>query len=313
MPRSTRASARRALLEDNGVLLSVPVELLLVVARHLLTDDLPSALRLRQACAGLRQKLAPMRQEAEQRRLQWLPLRGGLSICEDGRTALQPNRHDTARPGVYPCTLWAMGELLPVGRKCRWTVRLLADPSEEFSGAINVGVCNAQGDCGIACAEARLALGLAVEIRSRTGLVDLALLLLTHWGPDVCSQVLRVDGHAVAPHAPPRRARRLAAAAWRTGRGRQRHAARRGGRRLAAHLLQSGGTAGQPARQDQRGHGGAHSGRRRAGWVETTAVPLTQGGRPLTGGAALRHLPAPRARTIGGLPLRLSPSQAHSS
>ena len=53
-------------------LLALPDDLLLAVARHALAAELPSALRLLQACTALRARLGVVQAEATARRLCWV-------------------------------------------------------------------------------------------------------------------------------------------------------------------------------------------------------------------------------------------------
>eukprot|EP00966_Prymnesium_polylepis_P281395 6502294-Prymnesium_polylepis.1 len=59
--------------KEDAMLFDLPAELQQCVAVLLLASDRRSAQRLRQACKVLRARLALVKQQAEARRLRWLP------------------------------------------------------------------------------------------------------------------------------------------------------------------------------------------------------------------------------------------------
>ena len=114
-------------------MLSLPDDLLLKISKHVLTIDLPSALRLLQTCASLRMRLAASGAVANARRLRWEE--AGMSrhaVSADGLSLWR---------GVAAAELpWAAGPLLPTVGQSSWTVRV-ADVIR--IGWLYIGVCDA--------------------------------------------------------------------------------------------------------------------------------------------------------------------------
>ena len=131
MPRTRRARTAAA----PSLLLELPDELLSHVATLLLDDiDLPSALRLIQACKALRSRLAQIQHAAGLRRMRWLPeLTTGNGIEDDDRTAICERTMHT----------WAASNLLPTHGRVSWTVEMTSQ-----SGTHNeTGICNDVNTC----------------------------------------------------------------------------------------------------------------------------------------------------------------------
>ena len=130
-------------------LLLLPDELLVAAASVLLASDLPSVLRLRQACKTLRSKLEPVRAEAEARQLRWMPdATVGHSISNKYRTLT------SVSTGEYP---WAAATLLPTVGQSFWRVRVDVRANEEDGGML-LGVCDQAGNhaWGLDLAEGKL-------------------------------------------------------------------------------------------------------------------------------------------------------------
>ena len=119
----------------------VPGELLDLVAAATLAQDLPSALRLSQACTALRGRLAAVRAAAEARRLRWveeLTDMDRFTISDEGRALTK-----VAAGGGY---FWAAGPLLPTAGRVSFSVRI--EKSDENMGDMVIGVCTADNTCG---------------------------------------------------------------------------------------------------------------------------------------------------------------------
>ena len=71
--RAARNAAEAGVSLTGEQFASLPEELMLIVARHALAARLPDALHLRQVCAAFLSKLGPVKEEAEARRLAWVP------------------------------------------------------------------------------------------------------------------------------------------------------------------------------------------------------------------------------------------------
>lgn len=122
-------------------LLSLPDDLLAVVARHCLVVHLPAAVRLATLCRRLRAGLQPVVVEATAKRLRWLPSHTMRHrISSDGRTLTKShaNGHD--------CSC-AAGPLLPSTGKSAWRVRIeeACDRGADLANSSFIGVCDASG------------------------------------------------------------------------------------------------------------------------------------------------------------------------
>ena len=121
-------------------LLSLPEEVLLIVARHTLAVHLPAAVRFAtQTCQGLRAGLRAAVEEASARRLRWQAahtLRHDISA--DGRqlTKTHANGHDCAH---------AAGPLLPTTGRSAWRIRVdeCCDDNGDELNNLFIGVCDA--------------------------------------------------------------------------------------------------------------------------------------------------------------------------
>ena len=114
-------------------LLELPEELLLKVSA-LLAIDLPSTLRLLQACTLLNARLASVREAAQAQRHKWLQMfTMRIQLSNGGRTATSSTSHHTLAS-------WTAGHMLPISMASSWHVRI--DQGE--SGQMNIGLCDAQ-------------------------------------------------------------------------------------------------------------------------------------------------------------------------
>ena len=116
-------------------------ELLDLVAAAMLALDLPSVLRLSQACTALRGQLAAARAAAEARRLRWveeLTVMNAYNVSNEGRTLTMKN--------VMATMALAVGPLLPTTGRFSFSVRIeQAHKSHGFMaigvGGLSIGVC----------------------------------------------------------------------------------------------------------------------------------------------------------------------------
>ena len=131
--------------------IELPAELWDCVARLVLDDHLPSALRIVQTCAALRDHLQLVRHLAGARRLQWNSSgTKGFVISNERRTITRVGCHPEPRDD------WALGPLLPVGSwSCLVTVDHAGDGPRSDGPrwlpvmAINLGVCHADTQTGV--------------------------------------------------------------------------------------------------------------------------------------------------------------------
>lgn len=131
----TRAMARNQRL---ALLDSIPDELLHLLTRSIIDDDLPSALALRLLCRSVRDRLEPVLREVEERRLRWDPeLTQTCDIVGETRRSL------VRREGK---NTWAACQLLPSTGRSSWVVRI--DRSANNRGRMIIGVCDSPGLCG---------------------------------------------------------------------------------------------------------------------------------------------------------------------
>ena len=120
------------------MLLTLPDELILTIARNALRNDLPSGLRIRQVSKILQRKCQPLKAEAESRRLRWMAeLTDNHEISNEARTL-------TRVPGAPVCP-WAAGGLLPTSGRSSFTVRV--EQSAGNQGMCYIGVCDKPGRC----------------------------------------------------------------------------------------------------------------------------------------------------------------------
>ena len=129
-------------LPTTTTLESLPVELIIAVARLCLAEHLPSAVRLAtQTCQRLCASLQPVLADAAARRLRWLPSHTMRhSISSDGRTLTKShaNGHD--------CSL-AASQLLPTTGKSAWRIRVeeSCGRGHDLNNSSFIGVCDASG------------------------------------------------------------------------------------------------------------------------------------------------------------------------
>ena len=135
MPR-TRAEAARA--AATKLLIELPDDLFQHVARFLLAKHLPTALLLRQASKGLRDKLEPSREAASKRRLNW------IHEYSDPAATISSDRM-RATLLDYSGTVFVVGTLLPSTGTSSWKVRM--DNSFAGEAKISFGVCDPSGCC----------------------------------------------------------------------------------------------------------------------------------------------------------------------
>ena len=115
-----------------GLLAELPDELFDEFAAAALERDLPSALYLRQTCKQFRRKLEGIKEEAEKRRLQWLPEMAGNHTITSGRRTI------INRTGFKGFS-WAATQPLPTSGKSTWRMRV--DFSKHNRGEMLLGVC----------------------------------------------------------------------------------------------------------------------------------------------------------------------------
>ena len=125
------------------MLLALPNDELLVVATQLLSLDVPSVLRLRQACKALHSKLQPIEEAVQRRRLRWvLQHTRTLVISEDecSLTVCAPRSDDHWVPHSHDH--WGSGSLLPTAGTSAWKVRVQGDDFD-FESVLEIGVTDA--------------------------------------------------------------------------------------------------------------------------------------------------------------------------
>ena len=129
---------------DPHGLLSLPDELMLHAATLLLTDSLPSALRLCGANSALWSRLEPVRVAAAARRLQWVILSCPGILSSSGSSSPACSLSNCERtftfnrgPVIGP---WTAGRLLPTSGTSSWRVRV--DCQSTAGGGLCIGVCD---------------------------------------------------------------------------------------------------------------------------------------------------------------------------
>lgn len=140
-------------------MLDLPEELHQKIGRHALALDLPSALRCRQACTALRDRLGALEAEAQKRRLQWV---ASMTVPDSDRPhmryadlieLLNFGRTFKKVAGIeheFPCFF---GTPLPTAGKTAFSVRV--DHSPGNAGPVIIGVARA---------DSSLAWGLSLSV-----------------------------------------------------------------------------------------------------------------------------------------------------
>lgn len=119
-------------------------ELLDLCATSTLAVDLPSLLRLCQACTTLRNRLAGVRATAEARRMRWTEELSdtpfNLNINNERRTLTKVGQDRF---------VWGVGPLLPTEGRFSFSIRIedYEDDEDTESGMMLIGVCNEAVNC----------------------------------------------------------------------------------------------------------------------------------------------------------------------
>ena len=126
---------------------AVPPELLLAVARHLLTIYLPSSLRFRQTSKALCTALMAIKAEAESRRLQWQPELTGAYMSAENHAAdkvVVSRMGRTIKLGNLGDFPWVKCGVLPSSGKSSWQIRV-DNGGYGQCGNMRIGICDFWG------------------------------------------------------------------------------------------------------------------------------------------------------------------------